>query len=124
MRRLLSVILWLTLIPAAFALTIENRSLQTLPSNFTKCNDLQPLYPEPVLVGATEVDDALRLFGSITGGFADYSATDTLLRFLDEFVMSSMQSNELRHTLRFSLDYDFSAISSQLDDIYSLMARN
>jgi hypothetical protein len=124
MRRVLSIILWLTLVPATFALTIEDPSLQKMPSNFGNCDDLRALSPEPALIGVTEISDSLQSFGSVTGGFADYSATDTLLRFLDEFVMASMQSTELRHKLRFYLDYDFGAITSQLDDVYSLIARN
>jgi len=48
-----------------------------------------------------ELFESLYQFGSLTG-FIDYSFTDSMLRFLDEFVMGSLPNNDL-HSLMVSV---------------------
>lgn len=93
MRRILSVILWLTLIPAVFALPMPDNIDHALPSNFE-------IYPqmEPVPAGlglSANLPEAASRWGSLMG-FVDFTATDNLLGFLDDFVLNNLQHHDLR----------------------------
>jgi len=77
---MLSVILWLSLIPAAFANVIEDPTKLAIPSNFEQCDNLKALYPESLRVPDNAFLEAT--VGSLTG-FADFSRTDTFLRFME-----------------------------------------
>lgn len=118
---MLSAILWLTLIPAAFAHIIEDPTKLALPSNFEQCDNLKALYPSPVQIP----DDAFleATIGSLTG-FADFTNTDSFLRFIDEYVVSNLQSLELRNTLQYHLRMDFSGIDDQIAALYSQISLN
>ena len=121
MRRLLSVILWLALIPTAFAHIIEDPTKLAMPSNFGQCDNLKALYPASVQVP----DDAFleATIGSLTG-FADFTNTDTFLRFIDEYVVSNLQSLELRNTLQYHLRLDFAGIDEQISELYYQISSN
>ena len=118
---MLTAILWLTLIPAAFANIIEDPTKLAIPSNFEQCDNLKALYANP----AQAPDDAFReaTIGSLTG-FADFTATDGFLRFIDEYVVSNLQSLELRNTLQYHLRMDFSGIDDQIAALYSQISLN
>ena len=123
MRSILSVILWLAFASVAFAAQIEDPSQLSIPSNFEVCQNLHPLYGNPNLEMDAELNDIAALFGSLTG-FVDYSSTDTMLRFLDEYVGASLQSYELRDTLQYFLRLDFEGIDVQLPSIYNQISLN
>ena len=118
---MLSVILWLTLIPAAFANIIEDPTKLAIPSNFDQCDNLKALYPESLHVPDVVFLDSAS--GSLTG-FADFTTTDTFLRFLDEYVVSNLQSLELRNTLQYHLRLDFSGIDDQIASLYNQISLN
>lgn len=121
MRRILSVILWLTLIPAAFANIIEDPTKLSIPSNFSHCDNMKPLSADPVAIpDAAFMESSI---GSLTG-FADFTNVDTFLRFLDEYVVSNLQSTELRNTLQYHLRLDFSGIDDQIASIYNQISLN
>lgn len=118
---MLSIILWLTLIPAAFANIIEDPSKLSMPSNLEQCDNLKALSPDQ-----TQAPDEVFLeaaIGSLTG-FADFSNTDMFLRFLDEYVVASLQSSELRNTLQYYLRLDFSGIDDQIASLYNQVSSN
>jgi hypothetical protein len=123
MRRLLSVVLWLAFVQAAFAFSIEDRTLFSIPSNFAICDNFQTMSLDPQTPVDSGLMETVRLFGSITG-FVDFAPTDFFLRFVDEYVMSSLQSVELRETLRYHLSFDFSGIESELSTVYLILADN
>jgi len=101
MKRVPFVILWLTLIPAAFGFTIEDPAWLSIPSNFAACSNLDALLTERDSTSPVELFESLYQFGSLTG-FIDYSFRDSMLRFLDEFVMGSLPNNDL-HSLMVSV---------------------
>lgn len=123
MRRILTVILWLTLVPAAFATIIDDPSKLTIPSNFETCDDLHALYAQPLEGVETDLLESASLFGSLTG-FVDFTPTDGFLRFLDEYVVGGLQSIELRDTLQYHLRLDFQGIADQMGSIYEQIAAN
>ena len=57
-------------------------------------------------------------------GFADFTATDGFLRFIDEYVVSNLQSLELRNTLQYHLRLDFSGIDDQIASLYNQISLN
>ena len=121
MRRILSVILWLTLIPAAFANVSEDPTKLSIPSNFAHCDNLKPLSVDPV--DAPDAAFMEATIGSLTG-FADFSNVDTFLRFIDEYVASNLQSTDLRNTLQYHLRLDFSGIDDQIVSLYNQISLN
>jgi hypothetical protein len=118
---MLSVILWLTLIPAAFANVIEDATKLAIPSNFDQCDNLKALYPESLHMPDVAFLDTAS--GSLTG-FANFTTTDSFLRFIDEYVVASLQSNELRNTLQYHLRLDFAGIDDQIAELYFQISSN
>lgn len=118
---MLSVILWLTLIPAAFAGVVDDPSKLSIPSNFEQCDNLKALYPESLRVPDSAFLDAST--GSLTG-LADFSTTDSFLRFIDEYVVSNLQSLELRNTLQYHLRLDFAGIDDQISELCYKISSN
>lgn len=118
---MLSVILWLTLIPAAFANVIEDPSKLAIPSNFEQCDNMKALYPESLHV--PDIAFLNTASGSLTG-FANFTTTDGFLRFIDEYVVSNLQSLELRNTLQYHLRLDFVGIDDQIAELYFHISSN
>lgn len=118
---MLSVILWLTLIPAAFANVIEDPTKLAIPSNFEQCDNLKALYPESLHVPDIAFLDTAS--GSLTG-FANFTTTDGFLHFIDEYVVSNLQSLELRNTLQYHLRLDFVGIDDQIAELYFQISSN
>jgi hypothetical protein len=118
---MLSVILWLSLIPAAFANVIEDPTKLAIPSNFEQCDNLKALYPESLHMPDVAFLDIAT--GSITG-FANFATTDSFLSFIDEYVVSNLQSNELRNTLQYHLRLDFAGIDDQIAELYFQISSN
>ena len=61
--------------------------------------------------------------GSLTG-FANFATTDSFLRFIDEYVVSNLQSLELRNTLQYHLRLDFAGIDDQIAELYFQISSN
>lgn len=95
MLRVTVLILWLTLLPAAFRAEIPGDYISVSGSVLESYGQReilsQVLPPEPA-------------FGSLTG-FIDFSQTDALLRYLDEYVMASLQSHDLRSMLHVLVNF-------------------
>ena len=85
MLRVFALALGLALLPAAYGAEIEGAYLPFGASLLELCSPHEApgaeMAPEPT-------------FGSLTG-FIDFSPTDSILRFLDEYVGASLQSHEL-----------------------------
>lgn len=89
MLRVLCLIAGLALPPAAYGSEMTGAYMPVSPSVLHLCSPTESpdeaLFPSPV-------------FGSLTG-LIDFSFTDSLLGFLDEYVMASLQANDLRSML-------------------------
>ena len=118
---MLSAILWLTLIPAAFANVIEDPTKLAIPSNFEQCDNLRALYAVPLQIPDVAFLDTAT--GSLTG-FTNFTTTDGFLSFIDEYVVSNLQSNELRNTLQYHLRLDFAGIDDQISELYFQISSN
>ena len=96
MRGVPFLLLSLALLPAAFGFTIEDRARLSLGANFEACSNLEAMLVEPGQVSMLALFENVSQFGSLTG-FIDYSPTDSILRFLDEYVMALRHSREVTH---------------------------
>jgi hypothetical protein len=87
--RVLFLIAGLALLPVAHGAEMEGTYIPVSASVLHLCAPMETLdgalIPEPA-------------FGSLTG-LIDFSLTDSLLAFLDEYVMASLQSHDLRAML-------------------------
>jgi len=129
MQRVRYVLLWLTLIPSAFGFRsselaerglermnegnwvvrcasqgqcqLEDAMQAAIPTNFEYCSNLEAMIGEDGANSILGSLESLSPFGSLAG-FVDYGPTDGFLRFLDEYVMAALPSNDL-HSLLFAI---------------------
>jgi hypothetical protein len=121
------IVLWLALVPAVFGFSsndlaangltrgeggwvvrcstgaatgkcsLEDAAQPIIASNFENCSNLEAMILEPGPKSMFDIFENISQYGSLTG-LVDYSPTDTMLRFLDEYVMVALPLSNL-HSL-------------------------